>query len=170
VEAFVFALPIGALIYAVVMHVRIARPAKFRGPALTGTAQVLSDRMLFGTTATWQRRLTLRVEIPGRPPYDVKINASLNTEAAQIALGPDRQHRVGKIVAVQVDSANPKRVWIDFSRPMRQAGEYSPDFLYSASASDSPSPWAPESMSWLVLTLYLAALVILAVVISNLMR
>jgi hypothetical protein len=170
--AFVFALTIGALIYAVVMQVRMVSPAKFRGPALTGTARVLSDRMLFGTNATWQRRLTLRVEIPGRPPYDVKINVSLNTDAAQMALGPDRRHREGRIVSVRVDSANPKRVWIDFSKPMNQADEYSPSFLYSASAvsagNDTLMP-RPRTvpMWWLVLVLCSAAFVVLAVVISN---
>ena len=121
---FVFALQGGAVIVILVRVVRMARPTQFKGPALTGTAQVLRSRMLFGNQ-TWKRRFGLRVEIPGRPPYDVAINASLDNNAAYIALGIDPRHLVvqpGRIVAVQVDSTNPRRVRFDFSRPMPQPG------------------------------------------------
>jgi hypothetical protein len=56
----------------------LSREPKFRGPALTGTAQILSQRCI-GTMSDngalprniW--RIRLRMEVPGRQPYDVTV-------------------------------------------------------------------------------------------------
>src|ERR1700738_2419267 len=77
------------LIIFFVAWVRVSRAAQFKGPALTGTAQLLSAARAdeldpFG--AAWiveimhsrsERRhpcrIGLRVQVPGRPPYDVTV-------------------------------------------------------------------------------------------------
>jgi hypothetical protein len=186
---FIFVLLIGAFI-PLIRGVRMARPTQFNGPALTGTAQVLWSRMLFGNQ-TWKRRFGLRVEIPGHAPYDVAINASLDNNAAYIALGIDPWHRVvqpGRIVAVQVDSANPRRVRFDFSRPLPQPGSVGPpapstgsmsdgaQSVFSASQPPAGAPHGPAPdylprqvphMQWLILLGWGVAVFVLIVIVLN---
>jgi len=122
----ILAFLIGAFVFVLVPQLRLGKPPKFKGPALTGTAQVLSDRMLVGNE-TWKRRLTLKVEIPGHAPYDVKMNVSFDFITDRIAFGLDRQDRgpqPGRIVPVQVDSTNLQRVRIDYVKALPQPGSY----------------------------------------------
>jgi hypothetical protein len=115
------ALPFSALIFlglignAVYQVVNAARPRKepaFDGPALPGTAQVLSAQggLYFGGRAVLCR-MGLRVGIPGRPPYDVTVKKRLDMDAFS-AMQP------GATVAVEVDSANPEKVRIVSPQPM----------------------------------------------------
>ena len=122
-----------ALVY---LSGRARRTAKFRGPALTGTAQVLSAARggglagLFagGYSGNVMCKIALRVEIPGRPPYDVTVKTLVGSRTLG-ALCVDGQRwepgqpwhvRPGTTVAVEVDSANPENVRIDFGEPMTQ--------------------------------------------------
>lgn len=97
----------GVLIVVVVCIVRRRRARR----RVAGTAQVLSVEPM--TTADGPDpayRIALRVEIPGRPPYDAtSSNGDFMTPAELAAVQP------GKTVAVQVVSTNPQDVWIDFS-------------------------------------------------------
>ncbi len=56
----------------------------------------------------WQ--FALKVEVPGREPYDVTVRRPLDA-FARSAVQP------GSVVRVQVDSANPKTVRIDLNQP-----------------------------------------------------
>jgi len=99
------------------------RAPKINGPALTGTARILSVKVIvwggyaFGLlglalSESYACRTALRVEVPGREPYDVTVRGHV----------PKRLYRDleggGRTVAVQVDSTNPKRVRIDFNQPI----------------------------------------------------
>jgi hypothetical protein len=60
------------------------------------------------------------VEVPGREPYDVRVNQPLDT-AVLVTLGLPGKNwdvKADKTFAVQVDSADARKVLIDFSRPM----------------------------------------------------
>ena len=133
-------LPIAALIYFILAPRRKAE--RFDGPALTGTAQVLSAARgggLVGLFAAGRSgvmcRFGLRVEIPGRQPYDASVTTIVGsgTLVALCVHGqrwePGRPWHVkpGTTVAVQVDSTNPDKVLVDFSRMTQQPGSpYSP--------------------------------------------
>ena len=65
------------LIALVFLVSRMFRSPKFRGPALTGTAQVLSlkrigSMMVNSLVPQVMCRIALRVDVPGRQPYEVK--------------------------------------------------------------------------------------------------
>lgn len=145
---FYVGLPIAGVIYYTVVRPRHRRKAaQFDGTALTGTAQVLSAARgggLAGVLAAGRAgvmcRFGLRVEIPGRQPYDATVTTLVSspTLAAVCVDGqrwePGRPWHVklGTTVAVQVDSANPEKVQIDFSQPItHQPGSpYSPPAQY----------------------------------------
>jgi hypothetical protein len=118
-ELIVFCLVIGFMVIGVAgfiaFMVRLGRDPKIKGPALTGTAQVLTvARRGFAVgnyPARSALRIGLRVEIPGRQPYDVTI---------QQAFVPWAIPEVGMTVPVEVEAANPQNVRIDLSRPMTQ--------------------------------------------------
>ena len=102
------------IIVFVVAQARARRAAEFKGPALSGTAQLLSvDRAgglaAFGKTYKWEIvcRIGLRVEIPGRPPYDVTVTTP-------VANGWFYDVQPGGTYAVQVDSAHPEAVRFDY--------------------------------------------------------
>ena len=108
-----FGLVIGALIFLVVSRERMRRATQFKGPALRGTAQVVSagpvtaleaQNLGFQVVKGRLCRLGLRVEIPGRPPYDATVPAPLMQQGSRLA--------------VWVDSANPENVRIDFNQPI----------------------------------------------------
>jgi len=92
-----------------------SRGPRIRGSPLTGTAQVLSLKQTRLTVALNEpvRRMMcnigLRVEIPGRQPYDVSV---------QQGFVPWQMDRIqpGRTVPVQVDPANPQNVRIDFTQ------------------------------------------------------
>jgi hypothetical protein len=91
------------------------RQPKFRGPALSGTAQVLSLRRI-GSMAVNSLvpqimcRIGLGVNVPGHDPYQVKIWKGWAPWAMD-AIQP------GRTVPVQVDSTNPKKLRIESGRP-----------------------------------------------------
>jgi hypothetical protein len=92
---------------------------KFRGPSLTGTARVLSvERIARVEGPEHPLRIGLRVEILGRQPYDVAVDRYVD-----IIHVPRLQP--GAIVPVQVDSANPQNVRIDFNQPMTGPPQFS---------------------------------------------
>jgi hypothetical protein len=99
-----------------------SRERKFHGPALTGTAQVLSVKT-HGAVGNYPARaicrIRLRVALPGREPYDAT--------AKQNFLPWVLDHiQPGRTVAVQVDSTNPQNVRIDLSQPVSQWQVQSP--------------------------------------------
>jgi len=112
VVALAFTLPIPTIVLALWW---MFREPKFRGPALTGTAVVLSMRSI-GEMAQNSLvpkimcRIGLRVAVPGREPYDVKVWKTI----APWVMGAVRP---GATVGVQVDSSNPRNVRIDLSGP-----------------------------------------------------
>jgi hypothetical protein len=108
---------IGSIALAVTLYMRSRNPT-IRGPALTGTAQVLSIQ----TTGTminqsYVLKIALRVQIPGRQPYDVTVSRQIHP-IQMPAIQP------GTVIPVQVDAANPQNVQFDFNRPVTpwQAG------------------------------------------------
>lgn len=105
-------IPVAIVVTAVliVVVVRIVRRRR-ASRRVAGTAQVVSVEPMTtadGSDPTY--RIALRVEIPGRTPYDAtSSNGEFLTPAELAAVQP------GKTVAVQVVSTNPQDVWIDFS-------------------------------------------------------
>jgi hypothetical protein len=91
-----------------------ARETKIMGPALTGTAQVLTLKRGLGDDARdyYSYRIGLRVQIPDRPPYDV-------TSVKNLYPGEEDYVQPGKTVTVQVDSTNTQvvRVTLRHIRP-----------------------------------------------------
>jgi hypothetical protein len=117
---------IGWAIYATTRRVRWG--LKFDGPALTGTAQVLSVNSNFSLwSAMWSYhlmgyRIGLRVAVPGYPVYDVTVET--RGDIYRTSLG---WAQVGRTIAVQVDSANLQKVRVDLSRPVGAPPGWYPD-------------------------------------------
>jgi hypothetical protein len=94
---------------------RLQQGPDFPGPALMGTARVLSvaandgQRYLGLTKVVY--RIALRVQVPGHQPYDA-IAREVVPDSVEFLRLPNR------IVAVQVDSTDPHKVRIDFSQPI----------------------------------------------------
>ena len=110
-------IPVGILLIClicvlIVVAVRIVRRRR-ASKRMAGTAQVLSVETMTtteGPVPSYMCRIALRVEIPGRPHYDAtSSNSDFMTPVEIAAVQP------GKTVAVQIDSTNPRDVWIDFS-------------------------------------------------------
>ena len=126
--AVVLGLPVGLLIIWFVAWVRLRRAARFKGPALTGTAQLLSlapasalAAFAFVTTyRRWVYWIGLRVEIPGRPPYDVTVTTPVPTTWLYNV-------QPGWTYAVQVDSANPENVRFDYRQSVGAPPGWYPD-------------------------------------------
>jgi hypothetical protein len=133
-----FGLMFGALIYSLVIPARRRRAAQFKGPALTGTAHVLSAARAGGLAGTLGVNvyrevlcvIGLRVELSGRTPYDVTVTTPLDSQTL-IALCVDGQRwepgrpwqvKPGTTVAVEVDSTNPENVRI--GRPTAPASPF----------------------------------------------
>jgi hypothetical protein len=97
---------------------KIKKRPDFQGPALTGTAQVLAWIPHVGPRSTnyltWHvYELPLRVEVPGRQPYEVSVTQRVPSWVMTAACRhPDM------FVPVLVDSINPMNVWIDFDHPI----------------------------------------------------
>jgi hypothetical protein len=85
-----------------------------RGPALTGTALVLSVKRDIWPPQRVRRaiilplRIGLRVEVPGRQPYDVKVRRYVN------AIHVVGRLRTGATVPVRVDATHPQKLRLDF--------------------------------------------------------
>jgi hypothetical protein len=89
---------------------------EIRGAALTGTARVLSVNR---ATAPYQARdalalrIGLRMEVPGRQPYDVTVKRTV--DLSHVVVG---HLKTGATFPVQVDATDPKKVRFDFSQPI----------------------------------------------------
>jgi hypothetical protein len=98
---------------------RRKRAPEFKGPVLTGTAQVQYVRADVNSWSIppvcW---IALRVQVPGREPYDAQIKQQVPKEVYRVL------RRGGGTVAVQVDSTNPLYVWVDFTQPMPSANGF----------------------------------------------
>jgi hypothetical protein len=96
-----------------VMAWRLREP-KISGPALTGTAQILSVKQTAGSTQEGRNlplQIGLRVQVPGRQPYDVTVKRRVDlVHVARV--------QPGATVPVQVDATNPQEVGIDFNQPL----------------------------------------------------
>ncbi len=98
-----------------IWQTRLRNP-KIRGPALTGTARVLSVNR---ATAPYQPgdtlalRMGLRVEVPSRQPYDVTVKRTV--DLIHVVVG---RLQIGATIPVQVDATDPQRVRFDFSQPI----------------------------------------------------
>jgi len=126
-------------IVSVFLHIQLrsVRYGKsFRGPALNGTAEVLSAAR--GTVGlpvfTNSRRavaceLELRVQLPGREPYDAAVSAPIDSDALidlcvdgqRWELGQPWKVKPHKVFPVQVDSTDLQLVRVDFRRPIPQS-------------------------------------------------
>jgi hypothetical protein len=89
------------------------RTTPIKGPALTGTAQIIGMAQDLVSGGEWCC-INLRVHVPGREPYDVSITQRVPTEQFCHFRGG------GGTVAVQVDATNPENVWIDFAEPITE--------------------------------------------------
>lgn len=113
-------LTIGALTF---WFIRRNRQTKIAGPALTGSAQVLSvtdlggvggsggdgDGIYFPSRSTqYVKRIGLRVQVAGCEPYEATITQ-------HFVPGQFNEAMVGRTVPVQVEAANPKHVQIVLS-------------------------------------------------------
>jgi hypothetical protein len=108
---------IASVALAITLYVRSRNPA-IRGPALTGTAQVLSVQTTGAMiNQRYVLKIALMVQVPGRGPYSVFVSRQIHP-IQMAAIQP------GRIVPVQVDAANPQNVQFDFNRPVAapQAG------------------------------------------------
>ena len=95
------------------------RETKVRGPALLGTAEVLSVKVgpwVIGKSGRRPCRLELRVQIPGRETYEVTIRQNLENLTLKSSVQP------GRTVAVQVEEAEPQHVRVDLSRELPPGG------------------------------------------------
>src|ERR1700729_1352758 len=73
-----------AVFAVLVFVVKRFRNPKIRGPALTGTAQILSVQPTTGPVRQGgglPLRIGLRVQVPGRQPYDVAVKRALGSES-----------------------------------------------------------------------------------------
>jgi hypothetical protein len=128
-EILVLLVGLAVIIFLILVFVGVVagarRDPKITGPALTGTAQVLSveDTLARRGDASGQKWYTylvgLRVEIPGREPYDATVR-QLFTMAGIAAL------QVGRTVPVQVEAANPLNVRVDFGKKITWPATESP--------------------------------------------
>lgn len=113
----------------------VGRERKIRGPALTGTAQVLAVRTL-GAVATYPRRVVcrirLRVDVPGHEPYEATARQNFTPRVL------DARIHTGGTVAVRVDSSNPKHVLVDFSQPIHHPPQAESAGPAQSVAFDSP--------------------------------
>jgi hypothetical protein len=93
------------------------RGPKFKGAPVMGRAQILALRPSGGSIQrggmppAYSCQIALRVQLPGQPTYDVTTSQYVDS-----MLLPSMQP--GTAVVVQVDSANPQTVRIDFSQGM----------------------------------------------------
>jgi DivIVA domain-containing protein len=85
---------------------------KKKDPALTGTAR-LSSMEQTGQVSNQQSvwRIGLRVQVPGREPYDVTLQQPVDP---MVTAAPQS----GAAIPVQVDPADPQSVRIDFNQPI----------------------------------------------------
>jgi len=126
-------------IVAVFLHIQLRSVRygrSFRGPAMYGTAQVLAAarRPVGLPVFTNGRRAVLgdfelRVQLPGRAPYDAAVIAPIDSDALidlcvdgqRCELGQPWKVKPHKVFPVTVDSTNLQSVRVDFRRPIPQS-------------------------------------------------
>jgi hypothetical protein len=92
------------------------RGPQLKGPGLTGTAQVISRQRGFVVNYTdVVLKVWLRVQSPGREPYDVTFKQTFDRSVLDSV-------QPGSIVPVLIDSTNPQTVRIDLSLPSMPTG------------------------------------------------
>src|ERR1700758_3411318 len=106
-------LSIGLPVAIIVYYRRRYGAPKFAGSAEPGTAQILSVKNTGSSggnsgVAMQLCKLGLRVDVPGREPYEVTVRH---------AFVPWAMPAVGRTVAVEVDSANPRKVRLNLNGP-----------------------------------------------------
>jgi hypothetical protein len=117
--AVILLLSIGLPIAIIVYYRRRYGDPKFKGSAEPGTAQILSVKNTGSSggnsgVAMQLCKLGLRVDVPGREPYEV---------TARHAFVPWAMPVVGRTVAVEVDSANPRRVRLNVNSPAQRSAQ-----------------------------------------------
>lgn len=115
---------------------RRKRGPDFTGPVLAGTARV---QQMTPATGSWSIPpvywIGLSVQVPGREPYAATAKQQVPKEAYRAL------QRAGGTVAIQVDSANPLYVWIDFTQPVLPAhADWPPPGQASGSSYANLSP------------------------------
>jgi hypothetical protein len=111
--AIFIAIMVASLAFVVVLRIKQTNPS-IRGSALMGTALVLSAEQAMGPKVEGRStpiRIGLRVEVPGRQPYDVTVRREVDL----VHLG---RLQPGANIPVQVDATDPRRVRLDLSRPI----------------------------------------------------
>lgn len=109
IPLFEYGVPIGLVALGVCLLIRTVR-IPMRGPTWAGTGQILSlERLRFAMGKPY--RIALRVQIPGREPYDVTIRQNLEPRVLALAVA------TGMTIPVQVQAANPQNVRLDLGRP-----------------------------------------------------
>lgn len=145
VYGFFALLVFGVPVWFVLAGIRsVLRKAEFVGRhTVAGTAEVLSCRTT-GTVVNntgYVCKFKLRVQIPGRDPYDVTVKETLDVSAVG-AFPP------GTTVPVQVIAAKPRAVRINFKQPVNQVNE---PVSRPMESSDSPGAAASNlaQIEWL---------------------
>jgi hypothetical protein len=105
-----------AVTYSVIAVIRTTKLGGIRGAALTGTGRILSLKITGVSVNTFRTKrrvcvIGLRVEVPGREPYDATVRQAFGL-AEIMGLQP------GSIIPVQVAAANPRKVRIDLDQPI----------------------------------------------------
>lgn len=103
----------GIAVFALFAYLMLmSRETKNTGPALTGTARVLTVKRMGSAQGNYPARsvlrIGLRVQIPGRGPYDVIVRQNIV---------PWDIPAIGESVPVQVEAANPQDVRIGLGAP-----------------------------------------------------
>jgi hypothetical protein len=84
---------------------------RIKGPALTGTARILSLESTGPSSDSGPVcKIGLRVEILGHPPCDLTIRRHVHVNHVP--------RQPGMAIPVQVDPTDPKKVLIDFNQPI----------------------------------------------------
>jgi hypothetical protein len=143
---------IAPLLAAVAIAATRFRNPKIRGPALTGTAQILSVQHTTGPSEEGRNLplgIGLRVQVPGHQPYDVTVKRTVDLiHVARV--------QTGATFPVQVDATNPQKVRIDFNQPITPQAQSSgwplaplgPANAQSAGIDRSLPPPPPVPAGW----------------------
>ncbi|WP_081665333.1 DUF4190 domain-containing protein [Mycobacterium sp. UM_CSW] len=136
---------------SVLVFMRRASVPKFSGPALTGTGRVLAIPSLglmsgggavvgniqlflhdMGQSGSRLCSIALRVEVPGREPYDATVWKVVDrTQVAAV--------ESGAAFPVEVDSADPHKVRIDLNRPVPHSAPPAADNRATGGVTSSPA-------------------------------
>jgi hypothetical protein len=128
-----------ALVFAPRLLSALGGGPKFKGAPVMGSAQILALRptgssiQRGGMPPSYSCQVGLRVQVPNQPPYDVTVSQYVDSMTIP-SLQP------GTHVAVQVDSANPQTVKIDFSQGIGAASAGAPASTADVASAVNMSP------------------------------